>query len=120
MILFVDDEELLLTLAGVVLDGFGQELATATSVADALDIVDENGASSELAVLDLHLPDGTGWDICAGLWEVAPAAKVIMSSGDAGNPEPEGVEPPEGCLSYMGKPYGIDDLSSTVAKVLES
>ena len=120
MILFVDDEEMLRTLAQHVLVDSGQDLLTAGTVADAEGVIAEHGDRIKLAIVDLHLPDGTGWNICSTLWESAPDAKVVMSSGEPDVEVPADLAIPDGALEYLRKPYGIAQLSGVVAEALQA
>ena len=120
MILFVDDEELLLTLARHVLADSGHELLTAGTVAGARDVIAQHGDEIDLAIVDLNLPDGTGWGVCSILWENAPGAKIVISSSEPQVVEPADLTIPDGALEYLRKPYGIAQLSGVVTEALNS
>ena len=59
----------------------GFEVATASSGAEAIDVA--SGFSPDLVLLDIGLPDMTGWDVLAMLREADGGAdvKVLILSG---------------------------------------
>lgn len=79
--LIVDDSEVLRRLIEMCLRPAGFEVATAASGAEALEAAAE--FVPDLVILDIGLPDMTGWDVLAAM-RAAPAtagSKVMILSG---------------------------------------
>ena len=71
----------------------------------------------DVVLLDVHLPDVNGIDLCARIRELVPQAAVVVCSGEA--------EPAEvakllelGVHRYFQKPMALDELLSTVEAAL--
>lgn len=79
--LIVDDSEVLRRLIEMCLRPAGFEIATAASGGEALDTAAT--FEPDLILLDIGLPDMTGWDVLAGLRasETTGEAKVLILSG---------------------------------------
>ena len=79
--LIVDDSEVLRRLIEMCLRPSGFEIATAGSGSEALEVAAT--FEPDLVLLDIGLPDMTGWDVLAEL-RAAPAtaaAKILILSG---------------------------------------
>ena len=79
--LIVDDSEVLLRLIEMCLRPAGFEIATAGSGREALEAA--SSYEPDLVLLDIGLPDMTGWDVLAELRasEITAATKVLILSG---------------------------------------
>ena len=79
--LIVDDSEVLRRLIEMCLRPAGFEIATAASGGEALDTAAT--FEPDLILLDIGLPDMTGWDVLAGLRASATTAdtKILILSG---------------------------------------
>lgn len=79
--LIVDDSDVLRRLIEMCLRPAGFEIATASSGSEALDVAAE--FAPDLVLLDIGLPDMTGWEVLDMLRETdaGAAAKVLILSG---------------------------------------
>jgi two-component system OmpR family response regulator len=79
--LIVDDSEVLRRLIEMCLRPVGFEIATASTGAEALDTA--ASFHPDLVILDIGLPDMTGWEVLAMLREsaIGADAKVLILSG---------------------------------------
>lgn len=107
--LIVDDSDVLRRLIEMCLRPVGFEVAAASSGAEAL----EKASSFEpdLVILDIGLPDMTGWDVLAALREseVTAATKVMILSGyEDANSEAQRL----GADAALVKPFRNDELRS--------
>jgi signal transduction histidine kinase len=111
-VLFVDDEDLLLTMGATVLSSFGYRVLTANSGRKALDLFQEHASEIDLVITDLVMPQMSGRELMQELRRISPTAKVICSSGYAGalNTDAEGT--------YLQKPFTSVDLLRTVKRAL--
>lgn len=80
-VLVVEDDELLSATIAEALSQEGYTLETARSVREVRALL-ESGFVPEMALLDEHLPDGFGSDICRMLKERDPYVRCMVFSGD--------------------------------------
>ena len=102
-ILVVDDDPTSLHLIAEILDGKGFSVTYATNGADALELVEEQ---PELMLLDLHLPDMDGFEVCRRL-KAQPQFAAIPVMFLTANQDPvleaQGLE--VGAVDFVTKPY---------------
>src|SRR5687768_1963365 len=79
-ILCVDDHADTSEMLTVLLSSEDYEVVTAVSMEEALDLA--RGEKFDLYVLDKHLPDGSGLDLCRKLNEVTPDVPCMFYTGD--------------------------------------
>jgi two-component system, cell cycle sensor histidine kinase and response regulator CckA len=79
-ILVVDDEEPIRTFAQRTLEASGFQVIVASSAAEALDIV-QREAPFDLFVLDVNLPDMTGYDLARQLRRDHDDRKILYFTG---------------------------------------
>jgi CheY-like chemotaxis protein len=80
-VLFIDDHEDTSEMLTLLLGEEDYEVTTASTVQEALKLATTQ--SFDLYVLDKHLPDGTGLELCAKLNELTPGVPCIFYTGDA-------------------------------------
>jgi DNA-binding response OmpR family regulator len=113
-ILCIDDHEDTSEMLKLLLSQEDYEVMTAVSMQEAL----QKATSHEfdLYVLDKHLPDGSGLELCSKLNEVTPGISCIFYSGDAY--DIHRVEAlAAGADDYVAKP-DIDGLIESVRNLL--
>jgi CheY-like chemotaxis protein len=124
LVLVVDDEELIRSVAGAVLEGSGFRVLTAADGAEALATyrshLDAQGQSDiDLILLDYTMPGRTGLEILRELRELNPSVRVIFSTGYA--LDSNGVQlMAAGARAFVPKPYRPHELLRTVHEVLDS
>ncbi len=111
----VDDEPPLAELVHRTLDVAGFECRTAGSVAAALTAADE--LDPELAVIDLMLPDGSGFDLCHRLRVARPHLGVVfLTARDGLEDRLTGLN--LGGDDYITKPFSVAEVVARVNAVL--
>src|SRR6185503_8785041 len=80
-VLFIDDHEDTAEMLKLLLSQEDYEVSTATSFKEALELATKQ--DFDLYVLDKHLPDGSGLELCQRLTAIAPGVPCIFYSGDA-------------------------------------
>ena len=106
VLLVEDDENLRLTLADVLRDE-GYSVAAAADVAAAESLL--AAASFDVIILDVMLPDGDGYSLCAALKKRGAAARVLMLT--ARTLEDDLVRGFDaGADDYLKKPYRLREL----------
>lgn len=118
-ILLVDDEELLRDLAKRILERSGYTVITASDGKEALEIYAREQSNIALVVLDLIMPQMSGWQCLEGLLKINPHIKTIVSTGySLAQSERDRL----GTLAkgYVSKPYQVKQLVQAVKQVLET
>jgi len=119
-VLFVDDEPAMLELAGDIL---GREiknfrLLRAASIAEAKRLIEREKNNLSLVLLDLQLPDGRGADLMSVIRAKAPAAGVVVISGQADVAESVQVFR-NGAIDFIAKPFSAEQLVDRVKNALQ-
>jgi DNA-binding NtrC family response regulator len=116
-VLLVDDDETFLRTFGAGLTRSGFDVVTAASFQDALDRAGEPGPPLDVLVADINLQDGFGARLAMALAPLQPGARVVYISGYAAT-DPVLRDGIEGHMSFLGKPFEIEELAETVRSVL--
>lgn len=112
-ILMVDDEDLVLTMAQMVLSSFGYRVLTANCGEKALEVVQNAGEKIDLVITDLVMPRMGGRELIEHLRRISPGMRIIYSSGFV-RPAAEDEE------FYLQKPFTSKELLAKVRQVLAS
>jgi putative two-component system response regulator len=112
-VLIVDDEDAARRLHRLVLEGLGCHCVEARDAMSAL-AESERGAF-DLVLLDLHLPDGNGYEVCRRLREgtAGKTMKIIIVSG-AGDADTLAESLPRGADDYIAKPFLPQQMKAKV------
>jgi two-component system catabolic regulation response regulator CreB len=112
-ILIVEDEPAILESLAYVLARDGFLVVPAKNAAEAVALM----ASAELVVLDLMLPDGSGFDLIRTFRAVArPMPIIVLSSRDAEADRVAALE--SGADDYVTKPFSPREIVARVRAVL--
>lgn len=118
-ILLADDDADIRAILRAHLGEFAVELMEATNGEEALEtiLVDR----PDLVVLDVMMPELSGWEICKYVREkedlVGVRVLMLTAIGEKVN---ELTSPLYGADSYLDKPFDLDVLEARVREVLES
>ena len=116
-LLIVDDESSLLEFLGLLFQGEGYRVATASSVTAARERL-ALGDGFDLVMCDIHMPDGSGLELLRELKEQHPQASVIMMT--AYTSTKSAIEAMRlGAYDYVSKPFDVEELKVLVQKALE-
>jgi two-component system, OmpR family, response regulator CpxR len=112
-VLFVDDEEELVTAVVERLQLRGIRASGATSGSDALKKVEENGF--EVLVLDVRMPGMGGFDVIRKIKHEHPDIEVVLLSGHGSTEDvDEGLR--LGAFDYLQKPVDIEHLVDIIRR----
>jgi DNA-binding response OmpR family regulator len=117
VLLVEDDTDLRFSMATVLVRE-GYLVLSAGSAHDAMGTLRNPLSPIDVAVLDVHLPDASGVDLCARLRELHPSVPVIICTGEA-TPEEAAELLRLGAHRYLQKPVSPDELLSTVEAALD-
>ncbi|MDI6767428.1 MAG: response regulator [Bacteroidota bacterium] len=113
-ILIVDDEPDLRDLLGQVLTNAGYKVSQAPDGDVALKLLKKE--KFDIALLDIQMPNVNGIQVLKYIQEHLPKTKAIMLTGYADLKH--AMEAKEfGARDFIGKPYKIEDILSTVERV---
>jgi len=118
LILVVDDEPMIKTLAGDILRRFGYAVLTAEGGEEAIAVYSRQWKEISLVLLDMVMPKTDGREVFRRVREINPRAKVIVSSGYSHDRDADDLLE-QGAAGFVQKPYRMADLLKMVEKVLD-
>jgi len=119
-IMVVDDEPDILSTVGQMLELSGYEVVRACDGKECLQILTETEVNPDLIVLDIMMPDISGWDVAARLkenpkWNNIPIV-FLTAKGDTMSVGMGGMA----SVDYIVKPFDVNDLINRIKKILEN
>lgn len=115
-LLLVDDEQEATEALQMVLELRGFTVRRAASGAEAVAAV--RHAVPDLVLLDLQLPDMTGWDVLRQLRQHAPAIKAVIVTGSSVDRDLERQALETGALGLLLKPMPVEEMIEAVQRFL--
>ncbi|MEP6718561.1 MAG: response regulator [bacterium] len=113
-VLCIDDHEDTSEMMQLILSQEDYEVVTAVNVKEAMQLA--TSSEFDLYVLDRHLPDGSGLELCQKLSQITPGVPCIFYSGDAYDIH-RSEAMAAGADAYVAKP-DIDGLIESVRQLL--
>ncbi len=118
-ILVVDDEPVVLDVAGQMLEQAGYRVLRADSGVEGVRRVGANGDEIALVLLDMVMPGRTTTEVVQALKASGPSCRILLSSGySQGNEATRLLE--DGCHGFIQKPYTQAVLTRKVRAVLDA
>lgn len=117
-ILHVDDEPDTLKVVETILEKEGYEVVSVESGKAALEKIDLN--SFDLLLLDIMMPDMSGWDLFTRITKIKPTYKVIFLTVLEISKDRLKQLKEHGIKDYIIKPFERDDLVARVKKAIAS
>ena len=114
-ILLVEDDAMIASGLKYALEMEKYEVVHVTNVKDAFDTVDYNNFN--LAILDMQLPDGIGFDVSDRL-KMTDTAVIFLTVVDDENNIVKAFE--DGAADYVVKPFRVRELLARVKRTLAS
>ena len=109
-ILIIDDDADLSFIISEMLEGYGYEVTCAESGEEAFELLSEN--TYHLILLDINLPDSTGFELCRELRQVSSVPVIFASARTSETDRITGFD--IGGDDYLPKPYSMKELLSRV------
>lgn len=113
-LLYIDDEERLVTLAERVLARAGHTVTGFSFPAAALDAFRRSPGSFDAVVTDLTMPEQSGFDVARAVREVRPDMPIVIATGFV-REEDEARARALGVLALLHKPFRLEELEETLA-----
>lgn len=114
-ILLVEDDAMIASGITYALEMEGYEATCVTNIRDALTAIQR--MTFDLAILDMQLPDGTGFDVSDQLKGTATAV-IFLTVVDDENSIVKAFE--DGAFDYVVKPFRIRELLARIKRTLLS
>jgi PAS domain S-box-containing protein len=117
-ILVVDDEA---SIRGVLerhLAKLGYKVLAAADGANALRIYAESGGHPKAVILDLGMPNMSGWECLEKLRAINPGVKVMVASGYGAN-DLDRQALNRGAKGFLRKPYDLAGISKRLREILD-
>lgn len=115
-VLVVDDDAELRSTLSEILKGAGYHIDEAPSGKEAIEKI--TAKDFDIALLDLMMPKMSGIDVLKAIKKIKPKIKVIMITAFA-TVENAVDAIKKGASDYISKPFRIDDLLTTIRRVIE-
>lgn len=112
--LIVDDEKDIGWLLSGILKNLGFEVFCALSLQEAREVL-QNEQPPEVVLLDIHLPDGTGFELVNDIRERNTHSQIIVQSAYDGAQEHELLQKHK-IEYFLPKPINIQKLKQYVAQ----
>jgi DNA-binding response OmpR family regulator len=117
-IMVVDDEPDILTTVGQMLEMSGYEVIRVTNGHECLEKLNDANPNPDLIVLDIMMPEVSGWDVAAKIkenpeWNNIPIV-FLTAKGDT-------MSIGMGAMAsedYIVKPFDVKDLIARIQKIL--
>jgi len=116
-VMVVDDEPDILFTVGQVLETCGYEVIKAKDGKECIEILNQLGEKPDLVLLDIMMPEISGWDVAAKIkenpdWKEIPIV-FLTAKGDTMSVGMGNLA----AVDYIVKPFDIKDLKERVDKV---
>lgn len=122
-ILLMDDEEIVIQAASEMLKTLGYKVESTRDGAEAIEkyvTAKEKGKPFDAVIMDLTIPGGMGGkDAIKTLRRINPAVKAIVSSGYSNDPIVAEYKD-YGFMGTLSKPFGMQELSEVLHRVLSA
>lgn len=109
-ILIIDDDEDLSFIISEMLESYGYSVTCAANSEKAFELLSEN--TYHLILLDINLPDTTGFELCRELRRVSTVPVIFASARTSETDRITGFD--IGGDDYLPKPYSMKELLSRV------
>lgn len=113
-ILIIDDDKDLSMIVQDMLEDYGYQTTLALSAEEAYEKMAAD--SYHLILLDINLPESSGFEVCQELRKVSTVPIIFASARTSENDKVTGLD--MGADDYLAKPYSLKELLSRVNSLL--
>ena len=114
VILIIEDEENVLKINQEYFENRGYETVGAITISKARFLIEEH--TPDIILLDVMMPDGSGWDFCAEIRKKTNAPIIFLTCRNENESIVKGLL--KGGDDYVTKPYDLNVLEARVAAQL--
>jgi len=117
-ILFVDDEEMLVSMAGDFFRSLGYRITATASSVEALRLFQNAPAAFDLVITDMTMPQMTGAELAREFLRVRPDLPIILCTGYSDSISMQEAKKLR-IREFVLKPLFLKDLGARVRKILD-
>jgi CheY-like chemotaxis protein len=117
-ILVVEDEEQILNLAKIVLEGFGYRVLTARRPSEAISKCGDFGDVIHLLITDVVMPEMNGKELGQQIEKLKPGIKTLFMSGYTANVISHSGIVSDG-VNFIQKPFSLNGLAKKIREILD-
>ena len=118
-ILLVEDSDIIRNVVKEALRRRGYEVLIATNAEEARAYFQQKSSDISLLISDIQLPDANGIDLARQFQQQIPDLKMVLMSG-LGFPELNETGLQEGRITFLQKPFTMDEFWQKVESLLEA
>jgi CheY-like chemotaxis protein len=117
-ILFVDDEQTLVTMTKQMLDLLGYHAVTRTNSIEAFELFQHDPYRFDLVMTDMTMPNMTGEKLAGKILEIRPDIPIILCTGYSEHINEQRAKT-MGIRAFVMKPMVMRDLANKIRDVLD-
>jgi signal transduction histidine kinase/CheY-like chemotaxis protein len=118
-ILLVDDEDYIIEVGRMMLEGLGYTILTANCGRAGMEMFQAHQQEIDLVILDMIMPDVGGSEVFDHIRKLCPSAKILLSSGYNIDFQASSLMG-QGCNGFIQKPFNLKSFSSKIREILDS
>ena len=118
-ILLVDDEDYIIEVGRLMLEGLGYTVLTAANGNRAIDLFLKNQTTIDLVILDMVMPELDGEAVFNRIQTIRPDIKVMFASGHSFSKR-QHLLLQKGTSDFLQKPFNLKQLSTRIRSILDS
>ncbi len=118
LILFVDDDELVLDVGGKMIQRLDYEVLAAKNGEEAIALFEKNKATVDIVILDMRMPGMNGATVHDHLREIRPDTKIILASGYLENGHARDIIAHQ-YNDFIQKPFHLDLLTQKIEGMMK-
>jgi CheY-like chemotaxis protein len=118
VILFVDDDELVLKVGGKMIQRLDYEVLIARDGEEAIALFEKYKAAVDVVILDMRMPGMNGATVHDHLREIKPDTKIILASGYLENGRAKDIIAHK-YNDFIQKPFLFDQLTHKIEAIIE-
>ena len=115
----MDDEAVVLDVAGAMLESLGYKVYCAGNGQEALALYHDKKDEIDLVILDMIMPGISGGEAFERLKKINPKQKVLLSSGYSIDGKARKILE-KGCNGFLQKPFQLEQLGQEVRAFLDT
>ncbi len=119
VILLVEDEDQVLETTREMLEFLGYTVMIARNGQEAIALFRQKHRAVDLILMDMIMPGISGSEAVDALMAIDPSVRIVLASGYSLNGLAGDIMN-RGCRAFIQKPYNLNELSRTVAQVMQS
>ena len=118
VILFVDDDELVLEVGGKMIQRLDYEVLIARDGEEAIELFKKYKAAVDVVILDMRMPGMNGATVHDYIREINPDTKILLASGYLENGHARDIIAHK-YNDFIQKPFEFDQLTNKIKGMME-